>query len=80
MISTPTPPQDFERALDELEALVQTLEAGDLSLEASLGAYERGVALYRQCQSALERAELRIRLLADPADPASARDFRPDAE
>lgn len=80
MNPTPTPPQDFERALDELEALVQRLEGGDLSLEDSLGAYERGVALYRQCQSALEQAELRIRLLTDPADPASGREFRADAE
>jgi exodeoxyribonuclease VII small subunit len=79
-MSTPTPPQDFERALDELEALVQRLEGGELSLEDSLGAYERGVALYRQCQGALEQAELRIRLLADPADPAGGREFRPDAE
>ena len=80
MNATPPQAQDFERALDELEALVQTLEAGDLSLEASLAAYERGVALYRQCQGALEQAELRIRLLADPADPAGGREFRPDAE
>ncbi|MCZ8114839.1 exodeoxyribonuclease VII small subunit [Silanimonas sp.] len=80
MSPTPTPPQDFERALDELEALVQRLEGGDLSLEESLGAYERGVALYRQCQGALEQAELRIRLLADPADPGNAREFRVDAE
>ncbi|WP_028771267.1 exodeoxyribonuclease VII small subunit [Silanimonas lenta] len=80
MSTTPTPPQDFERSLDELEALVQKLEAGDLSLEESLGAYERGVALYRQCQSALEQAELRIKLLVDPADPGSAREFRPDGE
>ena len=80
MSPTPTPPQDFERALDELEALVQRLEGGDLSLEESLGAYERGVALYRQCQGALEQAELRIRLLADPADSGSAREFRADAE
>lgn len=80
MNATPPQAQDFERALDELEALVQTLEGGDLSLEASLAAYERGVALYRQCQGALEQAELRIRLLADPADPAGGREFRPDAE
>jgi len=80
MSPTPTPPQDFERALDELEALVQRMEGGDLSLEESLGAYERGVALYRQCQGALEQAELRIRLLADPSDPGSAREFRSDAE
>lgn len=80
MSQSPTPPQDFERALDELESLVQRMEGGDLSLEESLAAYERGVALYRRCQSALEQAELRIRLLTDPADPASGREFRADAE
>lgn len=79
-MNTPVPPQDFERALDELETLVTRLEAGDMTLEESLGAYERGVALYRQCQGALEQAELRIKLLGDPADPESAREFKPDAE
>jgi len=80
MSTPPNAPQAFEQALDELDGLVRTLESGDLSLEASLALYERGVALYRQCQAALEQAELRIRLLADPADPASGREFRADAE
>lgn len=80
MSATTPPPKDFEQAIDQLEALVQRLEQGDLSLEASLEAYERGVALYRHCQSALEQAELRIRLLTDPADPSSAREFKADAE
>ena len=51
------------------------MEHGDLSLEASLAAYERGVGLYRQCQAALEQAELRVRLLSDPANPDDARPF-----
>ncbi|MBS3957994.1 MAG: exodeoxyribonuclease VII small subunit [Xanthomonadaceae bacterium] len=80
MSTPPNAPQAFEQALDELDALVRRLESGEMNLEDSLAAYERGVGLYRQCQGALEQAELRIRLLADPADPASARDFRPDAE
>jgi len=80
MSNPPNAPQAFEQALDELDALVRTLESGDLSLEASLALYERGVVLYRQCQGALEQAELRIRLLTDPADPASGREFRADAE
>jgi len=79
MSQNTTPPQDFERALDELDALVHKMETGEMSLEDSLGAYERGVALYRQCQGALEQAELRIRLLTDPADPDSATEFKPDA-
>jgi exodeoxyribonuclease VII small subunit len=79
----PSPPADatpnvvarFEHALDELEQLVQKMEKGEQSLDESLAAYERGVALYRQCQLALEQAELRVRLLSDPQRPESAQDF-----
>lgn len=65
----------FERSLDELESLVQRMEKGDLSLDDSLAAYERGVSLYRHCQTALEQAELRVKLLSDPLDPAGAEPF-----
>lgn len=74
-----SPVADFERSLDELENLVQKMEHGELSLEQSLAAYERGVGLYRRCQQALEQAELRVRLLTDPQQPASAEPFQPDA-
>ena len=50
-----------------------------MSLEESLAAYERGVGLYRKCQAALEQAELRVKLLSDPMDPATAESFEPDA-
>ena len=70
----------FERALDELEQLVQNMEKGDQTLEQSLLAYERGIALYRECQKALEQAEQRVRLLADPANPAAAEAFNTDAD
>lgn len=69
----------FERSLDELESLVQRLEKGDLSLDESLQAYERGIALFRSCQTALDQAELRVRLLSDPQDPDGAQPFSPDA-
>lgn len=65
----------FEQSLDELETLVQRMERGDLSLDESLAAYERGVGLYRSCQTALEQAELRVKLLSDPLDPDSAEPF-----
>ena len=79
--SDPSPVADFETSLDELEQLVEKMEHGDMSLEDSLAAYERGVVLYRRCQSALEQAELRVKLLSDPQDPASAEPFAaaPDA-
>lgn len=70
-----SPVADFETSLDALEHLVEKMETGEMSLEQSLAAYERGVGLYRRCQAALEQAELRVRLLSDPQDPASAVDF-----
>lgn len=70
-----SPVSDFEQSLDALEQLVEKMEHGELSLEESLAAYERGVGLYRRCQSALEHAELRVRLLSDPQDPDTAQPF-----
>lgn len=77
--STPetSPVADFEASLDQLEQLVEKMEHGEMSLEESLAAYERGVGLYRRCQGALEQAEQRVRLLSDPDNPASAEPFPP---
>ena len=74
-----SPVADFETSLDQLEQLVEKMEHGEMSLEESLAAYERGVGLYRKCQTALEQAELRVRLLSDPQDPASGQPFDPPA-
>ena len=73
--SEASPVAHFEQSLDELEQLVGKMEHGEMSLEESLAAYERGVGLYRRCQGALEQAELRVRLLDDPASPGDAREF-----
>jgi exodeoxyribonuclease VII small subunit len=70
-----SPVADFEQSMQALEDLVARMEAGDMSLEESLAAYERGVGLYRGCQSALEQAELRVRLLSDPSKPEDARPY-----
>ena len=56
-------PANFEQALSELEKIVASMEAGDMSLEASLAAYERGVELARACQSQLQQAEQQVRVL-----------------
>ena len=77
--SEPSTVADFEASLDALEQLIGKMEAGGMSLEESLAAYERGVGLYRRCQTALEQAELRVKLLSDPLDPATAEPFQPDA-
>lgn len=70
-----SPVADFEASMQALEDLVGRMEAGEMTLEDSLAAYERGVSLYRRCQSALEQAELRVRLLSDPANPDAAQPF-----
>jgi exodeoxyribonuclease VII small subunit len=69
---------DFEKSLDELEQLVAKMEQGEQSLDDSLTSYERGIALFRNCQTALEQAELRVKLLSDPQAPDDADDFDPE--
>lgn len=61
--------QAFEQSLTELEQLVAQMELGEQSLDDSLAAYERGIALYRQCQSALETAEQRVTLVTNANNP-----------
>ena len=68
----------FEKSLDELEQLVSRMEQGELSLDDSLKSFERGIALYRSCQTALEQAELRVKQLLDPGAPETAVPFNPD--
>lgn len=72
---------DFEKALNELEELVRKLEQGELSLEQSLTAFERGVKLTRECQSALRNAEQRVQQLTRAADgELETRPFKPDTD
>jgi len=54
---------DFEQALEDLEKLVSAMEQGELSLEDSLQAFEKGIKLTRECQVALKNAEQRVQLL-----------------
>ena len=49
----------------ELDDLVSQMEDGDLSLDDSLKAFERGVMLTRQCQQAFSQAQLRVKTLTD---------------
>jgi exodeoxyribonuclease VII small subunit len=60
-----SPPQSFETALAELEAIVEKMEGGELSLEQSLARYRRGAELLKYCQSALADAQAQIRVLEE---------------
>tara|TARA_Y100001949_G_C15878142_1_gene282567 strand:+ start:433 stop:666 length:234 start_codon:yes stop_codon:yes gene_type:complete len=56
---------NFEKALKDLEKIVEDLESGDLSLEESLKSFEKGIKLTRQCQGELEKAELKVQKLVE---------------
>ena len=50
----------FEKALSELEDIVRQLETGKSSLEDAIGAYERGAALKKHCETKLNEAKSRV--------------------
>jgi exodeoxyribonuclease VII small subunit len=64
----------FEKALEELEALVARMEDGKLPLEESLAAYQRGAELIKFCESKLADAQARVAIL----DGETLKDFTPD--
>ncbi len=70
-MSEPTeqPSQTYEQAREELAEVVRRLEAGGLTLEESLGLWERGEALAQLCQHWLDRARERLAAAA-PSDRA----------
>ncbi len=63
MAKTAEPPKTFEAALAELEALVASMEDGQMPLQASLAAYKRGAELIAYCQSALTDAQQQVEIL-----------------
>ncbi len=70
---------DFESSLAQLEELVEQLETGNLSLEKSMAAFERGVRLTRDCQLALAEAEQKVQLLTERDGELAGADFDSEA-
>jgi exodeoxyribonuclease VII small subunit len=58
---------DLEKALGDLESLVEELESGDLPLEKAMQKFEDGIKLTRSCQSALKDAEQKVEVLLKSA-------------
>ncbi len=56
---------DFEKSLEELEALVEKMETGGMTLEESLKCFERGITLSKACQKSLAQAEQKISILLE---------------
>jgi exodeoxyribonuclease VII small subunit len=66
---------NFEKALSELEKLVEEMEQGNLSLEDSLKRFEKGIALTTECQQALQNAELKVKELVENSGKMLEKDF-----
>ncbi|WP_407530603.1 exodeoxyribonuclease VII small subunit [Methylobacterium oryzisoli] len=62
----------FEKALEELEGIVQRLEQGNVPLDESVAIYERGESLKRHCEQLLQRAEARIQRITLGSDGSAA--------
>ena len=63
-----SPNKKFETALEDLEQVVEQLDSGELSLEDSLAAYEKGVGLVKFCYQKLDEVEKKIELLVKDKD------------
>ncbi|TXR54288.1 exodeoxyribonuclease VII small subunit [Reinekea thalattae] len=73
MASQKTAP--FEENLASLEAIVNQLESGELSLDESLKQFEQGIALTRSCQESLAKAEQKVQILMSKDNQESLQDF-----
>lgn len=56
-------PENFEYAFTELESIVAQMESGQMTLEASLAAYQRGNTLLQFCQKSLAEVEQQVQIL-----------------
>ncbi len=68
----------LEEALQELEALVEKMEDGELSLEQALAEFQRGIELTRLCRKALKDAEHKVRVLQQQAGIEELAEFPDD--
>ena len=73
-------PVDFEKALSELESLVERLERGDVPLDEALRTFERGVALTRHCQACLQAAQQKVEILLKRSGEPAVQPFEDSGE
>ena len=69
---------DLEKSLKTLEKIVDDMETGELSLEKSLAAFEKGIKLTKDCQIALSQAEQRVNILIEQHEGESLEPFESD--
>lgn len=72
--------QQFEQSLAELEEIVSNMEQGDLSLEDSLAAFEKGVKLTKECQKSLKSVEQKVNKLLAKDNKITIEPFNSNSE
>lgn len=73
-------PASFEQAMAELEQLVTQMEEGELPLEASVAAYQRGSELVKYCAAQLDKVENQVKVLEGDMLKPFAADGAADSE
>jgi len=68
----------FDKALSELEAIVQAMESGSLPLEKMMEQFEEGMRLITLCSAKLEEVERKIEILVKKGDKVVAEPFAPE--
>jgi exodeoxyribonuclease VII small subunit len=63
-MATPAKPKKFEEELKDLEEIVGKIDSGELTLDDSIGAFERGVALVRSLNQKLDEIEKKVEVLS----------------
>ena len=71
---------NLEKALSDLEEIVEELESGDLPLEKAMKKFEEGIKLTRNCQAALKEAEQKVEILLQSAGGDELEAFEVDEE
>ncbi len=71
---------NLEKALTDLEDIVEELESGDLPLEKAMKKFEEGIKLTRNCQAALKEAEQKVEILLRSAGGEDLEEFEVDED
>lgn len=75
MLSDDSENFNFEVALEELNQIVAKMEQGGMALEDSLKYFEKGIALTRRCQKALQQAEQKVQILLEHNGEQALKDY-----
>ncbi len=79
-MATEKKPFHFEKAIESLEVIVNSIETGELSLDASLKQFEKGIQLTRDCHQALSEAEQKVQILIEQNGKETLRTFDDEDE